>query len=165
MSRGAVGSKRSCRLSWVKGKKRAWFWQWSRCFSMQGRLTTTDAHWVPAALVRACAEYVVWIISLNFIMILDVDDIVDNCLSRQGQWDTEHYRKVIFVGPRLKFRQSSSRSFVEHLLGIECLGIVWSACKLSRPRSVKWEGLGIMKWRKCLADLEVEKTSTTTTLY
>lgn len=38
------------------------------------------------------------------------------------------------MGPRFKTRQSSSRSFVQELSGLEYLGIIWRAYKLPGPR-------------------------------
>lgn len=57
--------------------------------------TMADAYWELPALARSCANAVGRIIFFSFVMILDEDALVDNCLNRQGHWGTEHCRKVL----------------------------------------------------------------------
>lgn len=95
-----------------------------------------DAYWELAALARSYANTVGRIIFFSFIIILDEDALVDNCLNRQGHWGTEHCRKIVVVGPRFNIRQSSSRSFVQEPSGLEYLGIIWRVYQLPRPGQV-----------------------------
>lgn len=124
-----------------------------------------DPYWELSALARSCANAVGRIIFFSFVMILDEDALVDNCLNRQGHWGTEHYRKVLLWDQDLK-----SGSLAQEVLFRNCQGwSIWESdgefTSYPGPGLVKWEGPGMMKCSRCLANLEVKKASTTNTLY
>lgn len=98
-------------------------------------------------------------------MILDEDALVTTVLTGKDIGAQNTVERLLLWDQDLK-----SGSLAQEVLFRSCQGwSLWKSCRefisYQGPGLVKWKGSGMMKCSRCLANLEVKRASTTTTLY
>lgn len=124
-----------------------------------------DAYWEPVALAKSCANAVGRIIFFSFIMILGEDALVTTVFTGKDIGAQNIVKRLLLWDQDLKSGSLAQEVLFRNRQGWSLWESYGEFTSYQGPGLVKWKGSGMMKCSKCLANLEVKRASTTTTLY